>query len=246
MDSNKIIRRYGILKTNAYEQYSADMCELFEDFDGVVCSEIEPESAQEEPYTLINFGTNSNLYLKIEKNTQSGVRSSVHIGDGNVSGRDYFYLDGTGTSSSSLGAYSFAKTPYGAVVSVVSYSESAVDTITDAQIRLFFSTFTDEEGNNHYGFVYCNQIGDEMLNNLSILLATSMHPCIETITGSKLFLGTLANHNVLCNAFSYTQPLVSSRLYKKLQTEGSVFGKVKIGGKTLIAGSYFALECVEE
>ena len=132
------------------------------------------------------------------------------------------------------------------MVSVVSYSESAVDTITDAQIRLFFSTFTDEEGNNHYGFVYCNQIGDEMLNNLSILLATSMHPCIETITGSKLFLGTLANHNVLCNAFSYTQPLVSSRLYKKLQTEGSVFGKVKIGGKTLIAGSYFALECVEE
>ena len=49
MDSNKIIRRYGILKTNAYEQYSADMCELFEDFDGVVCSEIEPESAQEAP-----------------------------------------------------------------------------------------------------------------------------------------------------------------------------------------------------
>ena len=246
MDNNKIIRRYGILKTNIYDSFSEDMCELFGEFEGTVCRSIEPETQQEEPYTLITFGTDGRMYLKIEKSSQYGVRVSIHLGDGTVSGRDLFYLDSAGISSGSLGAYSFARSPYGAVISVISYGDSAVDTISDANLRLFFSKFTDEEGGEHYGFVYCNQVGDDTATSMSVIMATTMHPYIETITGSKLFLGTLANHNVLCNAFSYTQPLVSSRLYKKLQTEGSVFGKVKIGGKTLIAGGYYALECVQE
>lgn len=246
MQNNKIIRRCGVLKENFYDQVTADLCELFSGFEGVTYSEVEDINGVAEPYTLISFDNNGKLYIRIDSDLVQGAVISVHLGNGNIHGRDYVDLQLEGSSSSSMVSYSFARTPYGAVVSVPSYSDSRQDSVSDAQLRLFFSTFEDEEGDDYYGFVYCNASGFESVSNLSLTICTSKHEYLEVIFGASLFVGTLANHNVLCNAFSYTEPLVSSRLYKKLQSEGYVFGKVKIGGKMLIAGSAFALECVEE
>ena len=246
MINNKIIRRHGILKADLYDRLTEDLCELFSGFQGVSCSETEDPEEVDPTYTVISFDTNGKLYIKIEQNATQGAVVSVHLGNGNTLGRDYYNLDVVGTATSSMVSYSFARTEYGGVFSIMSYSDSSDTVLSDAQLRCFFSTFTDEEGHEYYGLVYCNRSGSDSVNTLSIRLATVLHEGVETISGGSLFVGELANQNVLCNAFSYSEPIVAPRLYKKLQTEGAVYGKVKIGGKALIAGSAFALEFEEE
>ena len=246
MENNKIIRRHGILKSNLYNTLAEDMCEAFSSFQGVSHRTVQnTNGGSDEYYTLITFDPDEKMYIRIDPDSGKGAVISVHLGNGSTQGTDYLTLDTAGNLASSKGAYSCARTPYGVVFSVVSLSDSNEDSISDAQLRLFFTTFVDEESNEHYGLVYSDKSGLDSIVNLSLYLATPLHTHMERFTGSSLYLGSLANHNVLCNAFSYSQPIVASRLYKKLQSEGDVFGKVKIGGKTLIAGSMYALECIE-
>ncbi len=246
MESNKIIRRHGIPKENIYESITADMWEVFSDFEGVSHRIVQnTNGGTEDNYTIIAFDPQEKLYIRIDPDAEIGAAISVHIGNGSTLGRDYFNLDTAGTSSASMCAYSFAKTPYGVVFSVLNLLESTEDSISDAELRLFFSTFADEEGNEYYGLLYSDKSGIDSVRYQNIYFATQMHSTLEILLGSSMFLGSLANHNVLCNAFSYSHPIVAPRLYKKLQSEGLVFGKVKIGGKMLIAGSGYALECIE-
>ncbi len=246
MINNKIIRRHGILKADLYDRLTADMCELFSGFEGVSYTETEDPEEVIPTYTVITFDTNGKMYIRIDSDDTQGAVVSIHLGNGSTLGRDYINLDVVGSTSSSMVSYSFARTAYGGVFSVMSYSDSGDTVLSDAQLRLFFSTFTDEEGSEYYGLVYCNRSGLDSVASMTIKLATTLHESVESISGASLFVGELANQNVLCNAFSYTEPIVSPRLYKKLKTEGGVFGKVKIGGKAMIAGSAFALEFAEE
>lgn len=242
MVSNKIIRRYGILRDALYEQLAADMIELFDGFSGVTYESVTVEE-EEEKYTDIYFDANKRMYIRITYDANFGARINLYLGSSAASSREYINIDGN--TSGSKAAYSFVKTPYGAAFSTIMHSESDLYIVQDGYIRNFFSVFEDESGNKYNGLVYVSQSNDEV-NQTTYTVATPIHTYLETINPSSFFMGSSANHNVLCNAFSYLNPIVAPRLYKKLQTEGMVFGKIKIAGKMLISGSHFALECANE
>lgn len=240
---NKIVRRCGIYKTDVYKQFTADMIELFDGFNDVTHKIFTPEEEEAAAYTEIYLDSEKRMYIKMEEDSTVGLKVSFHLGDGTTVNRDYISIDSS--SSGSKVTYSFVKTPYGAAFSPVLHSESDTLVVQDGNIRSFFSVFEDESGEQYNGFVYVSQSNDDT-GQAVYTMATPLHSALESMSAGKMFLGTSANQNVLCNASSYAMPLVASRLYKKLQTEGAVFGKIKIGGKMLIAGSHFALECVDD
>lgn len=237
MELNKIYRRQYIDLNNVYDTVKADFTELFSGFAGV-----STEEAQNR-FKIYFDGTQQSRYIKIVPSNSTGALITMHCNDGSSEQRDWINL--CGNVNGSYFSYSFAKTNYGVVFSVLSTTNDSTYSIPDCYIQNFFSTFEDEYGNTVNGFIHTGAANDDM-GNTYITYCTDLHDTLENVEISKCFLGAAANHTLLCNAFSYTKPLVAPRLYKKLQTEGSVFGKIRVGGKTLIAGSHFAVECTEE
>ena len=236
MELNKIYRRQYVDQYTAYTKLKADLTELLSGFEGVTTEE------GQNLFKIYFDGTAHTHFIKLVS-TENGVRITLYSNNGSVENRDYIKISGSDTGS--YFSYSFVKTAYGAAFSVLNYSNDNTYSIPDGYIQNFFSVFEDEDGNTVNGFVHSSVENDELTNS-NMTICTTVHNTLESIDPSKCFLGTAANHTLLFNLSSYTKQLVAPRLYKKLQTEGSVFGKIRVGGKMLIAGSHLAIECLEE
>lgn len=235
MELNKIYRKQYVYAPTAYNSLKANLTELFSGFEGV-----STEDGQNQ-FKIFFDGTAHTHFIKLST-SDNGISITLHSNNSNTENRDYKKICGSDTGS--CFSYSFVKTAYGAAFSVLSYTNDNTYSVPDGYIQNFFSVFEDEDGNTVNGFVHSSAPNDDTASS-NITICTSMHSTLESIDSSKWFLGAAANHTLLCNVSSYTRNFVAPKLYKKLQTEGSVFGKIRVGGKTLIAGSHLAIEYAE-
>lgn len=237
IENNKITRRQGILAADSYESISNDIASAFGGFEGV-STEIT------EDYTKIFFNNDCTHYLMIAKNTNPLFRITLNCGSPTKEGYNFVYVDGN--SRGQYIAYSIAKTPYGVAFTTfpnINANENSTASASDSLLQNFFSTFTDSEGNSVNCFVYVSQPANN--DSATAYILSDIHDYIETIPMSKYFLGNNANQTVLMNATSFVKNLASDHLFKTLQAEDSMFGKIVVGGRRFIAGSHFALECGE-
>ena len=249
MEQNKIIRRQGIYKTAAYAKVVEDFTELFEDIEGVSVihnDEIVDESGAviTPKNTIINLDSNNHLYIKIASDENLSFRVSLHCGKGDVEGSNRLYIDSR--EKSDYIAYNMAKTPYGVAFSTFPNLNDAYSCVSDGYFQNYFTTFEDENGNEVKTFIFVTTRNDETASSGYYYICGEKHSVFEKIVTSKIFLGTAANHTIMINASAYGKPHVARHLYKKIQSENSKFGKIKLNGKTFIAGSHFCLECEEE
>lgn len=249
MEQNKIIRRQGIYKTDAYAKIVEDFTELFEDIEGV--SVIHTDATVDESgevitaeNTVINLDSNNYLYIKIVTDETLSFRISFHCGTGDVEGTNSMYIDAR--EKSDYVAYNMVKTPYGVAFSTFPNLNDAYSCVSDGYFQNYFTTFEDESGNEIKTFVYVSTRNDEATSSGYYYICGEEHTSIEKIVTNKIFLGSAANHTVMVNASTYGKPHVARHLYKKIQSESGKFGKIKLNGKTFIAGSHFCLECGEE
>lgn len=235
IENNKITRRQGILLNDAYESITNDITSAFVGFEGVTTETTED-------YTKIFFNSDCTHYLKIAKHSTQTFRISLNCYSPTIDGYNYVYVDGTNRCR--YVAYSVAKTSYGVAFTTFPFTNDNQNaSASDGLFQNFFSTFTDSAGNTVNCFVYVNQSANN--DSATAYILSDIHDCIETISMSKCFFGKAANQTVLINATSYTKNLASDHLFKTLQTEDNMFGKIEVGGRRFIAGSHFALECGE-
>lgn len=247
MEKNKIIRRTAGSVTNGFEKLTADFIELFDGFNGVSCERTaESEDGTTPARVKIFLDRNKKMYLCIEADTNTVVRISLHSIDAFDGSDNSVYVDQRTTKSEKL-AYSFAKTDYGAVFSILPPVSDIKASLADSYLQNFFTTFETSDGRTVNGFIFCVISKDETSStSTTSYILTEEHDTFEVVDFSKFILGNTANQTVLVNATSYGKPLVCNHLYKKVQTEESKFGKITLANRTFISGSHFCLECREE
>ncbi len=248
MEENKIIKRSSVAKANAFAKLSADFEELFEGFEGVSFIKNEAETDEDGTVTatestVIYLDSNNYMYLKIVPDETYGVKITLNCGSGDTDGDNKLTVDAREKSENV--AYNMVKTPYGAAFTTLPSVTDSITSISDSYFQNFFTVFEDENGNSKRGFVHITVPKDETSSSYYYICSED-HERLEKLSSAKIFLGSAASHTVLCNAVSYTRPLVANHLLKKLQSEDNKFGKIKLNGKSFIAGSHFCLECGEE
>lgn len=245
MELNKVIRRQGYSSASIFEKISQDFIELFSGFNGV--SFLKTTSSDDTTeFTKIFLDTSKRLYIRIDPNSEYGVRISLHCGDGTKEKENYVYIDQRSAKIENI-AYSFAKTDYGVVFSTLPYFTDGKTSISDGYLQNFFTTFQTDDGRTVNGFVFCAYTKDDNGSTNSIsYMVTEEHNILESVDVAKCFLGAGANQTVLVNATSYTKPVMANHLYKKIQSEENKFGKLYLNGRTFISGSQFCLECNTE
>lgn len=249
MEQNRIIRRQGIYKTDAYARVVEDLIELFEDIEGVSVIHndeiVDDSGAVVTPKnTIINLDSNNYLYIKIVPDETLTFRVSFHCGKGDVEGTNRISIDAR--EKGDYVAYNMVKTPYGVGFTTFVNPTDSYSCVSDGYFQNFFTTFEDESGNQVKTFIYVTTRNDEATSSGYYYICGEEHTSVEKIVTNKIFLGSSANHTVLVNASSYGKPHVARHLYKKIQSENGKFGKMNLNGKTFIAGSHFCLECGEE
>lgn len=239
--NNKIIRRSGIEKAASYNRIVEDFCAAFNGFSGVSIEQIEATET-ENASVIIYLDKNKKMSLKIvvDKDDLS-FRMSFHIvGSG---GEKSYYLDNSGKGD--YVPYNIVRTAYGVAFTDFPFSRNSTDSVSDGNFQNYFSTMEDEYGKEINCFIHVSSNKDDTGSHF-ISISSEQHDSPEKLTVGVQFAGKTANHTVLFNAVSYSLPLVSRHLYKKLQTEEDKYGKIKIAGKTFICGSHYCLECLEE
>lgn len=239
--NNKIIRRSGIEKAASYNRIVEDFCAAFNGFSGVSIEKIEATETVSAA-TIIYLDRNKKMSLKIvyDESDRAFRISFCSVGS---EGEKSYYLDNSGKGE--YIPYSIVRTAYGVAFTDFPFTRNSTDSVSDGNLQNFFSTMEDEYGKEINCFIHVSSSKDDTSSHYTSI-SSELHDVPEKLSLETQFAGKTANHTVLFNAVSYTLPLVSRHLYKKFQTEGDKFGKVKIAGKTFICGSHYCLECEEE
>ena len=239
MELNRIIKKQGCPNQYAYERLSADFIELFDGFSGVSSvSTTEGVNQAAETETRIYLCSNNRFYLRIKPDETAGVRISLHCG------ASALYIDQRGIENDFV-SYNIVKTQYGAAFTTLPAVNNIYTSVSDGYFQCFFTTFQTEGGDPVNGFVYCCHQKNEtnVSNAASSYIITELHDGFEEVLFSRMFLGDTACQTVMVNLVSYTKPLMSPYLYKKIMSEESKYGMVRIGNRNFISGSHLCLLC---
>ena len=249
MVENSVVRRQNIITSAAYNEVTEDLKTLFNGFNGVSIEQAVPQDGQEnvisnDLFLKIYLDSGRKVYLQVVPDSSLGFRVSIHCGNGQTEYTNWANIDRR--ISSETVSYSMARTRYGAVFTCFPSVTENVSSLSDGCLTNFFTTFETSDGRTVNGIICVNPLSDDTTapsgSTSMSFLATSEHNNLEPIDVTKCFYGNRANQTVLVNASSYTNPLISRHLFKKIQTEATKFGKISVNGREFIAGSHYCLE----
>lgn len=240
---NLVIKRRGVTMSGAYKSITTDLTEAFQDcFDGISI----PEDTTGNDFRIY-LDTQKTFYLSVVPQTASGAAMRLYYTDkatGNINSNSLI-IDG-GTRGSYI-SYNIIRTKYGVAFTTLPAVDDNTTVLNYGYLQSFFSnTFKDENGNSVNGYIFSQSSADATSSTGKICMYSEVHTTIEEIPNTSQFFGKTAAQTVMCNAVSYSYPIVAEHLFKKLQTEGAAFGKLKINGRTFYSGSHYALECEED